>query len=152
MYEDNSMEREPDPSPSVFNIKMLAFIALGAAGLMLLNGIGSNSGSAPSNLSSSPISLPGLSAPSLPGMSQSPISLPVKTGQLLDRGVNAADKALDVIDTGINVTKSAATAIGSLLTPDPNCAKATKAATAPNLPSTGTSSTATPTQSGANQP
>ena len=152
MYEDNSIDREPDPSPSVFNIKMLAFIALGAAGLMVLNGIGSNSGSAPSNLSSSPISLPGLSAPSLPGMSQSPISLPVKTGQLLDRGVNAADKALDVIDTGINVTKLAATAVGSLLTPDPNCARATKVATAPNLPPTGTSSTATPTQSGANQP
>ncbi len=152
MYEDNSIDREPDPSPSVFNIKMLAFIALGAAGLMLLNGVGSTPGPTASGVGRAPINLPGLSAPNIPGLSQSPISLPAKTGQLLDKGVSTADKALDVIDTGINVTKSAATAIGSLLTPDPNCAKATKAATAPNLPPTGTSSNATPTQSGGKQP
>ncbi len=152
MYEDNSMEREPEPSPSVFNIKMVAFVALGAAGLMLLNGVGSTSGPAATGAGCAPISLPGLSAPSLPGMSQSPISLPVKTGQLLDRGVSTADKALDVIDTGINVTKSAATAIGSLLTPDPSKAGATNSAAVPNSQPTDTNSTATPTQSGVKQP
>ncbi len=135
MYENESQESEQQPTPSLFNVKMLAFIAVGAAGLMLLNGVASTP--APNAGGTLPISMPGLSVPTIPGIGQTPTGLTNKTSQVLDKGLTTADKTIDVVNTGVGVLKVGLDAANVFLSPNTQSTVADPSSTTPTTPSSG---------------